>query len=370
MKFEFARNLIATGRRLLIQPSKFWSSVVVHGLALAMLPLVGCNGRGSDKEVMAKVNGYKILRSEVDKTYNTQVAGSPQKPTPTEEEALRLNVLGQMIYNQLQLQKAEKLGIIATDDEVESKFNQAKAPYSQEQFQKLLKDRGFSEEDYKLELRRNLTIEKLSNKEISAKVTISDPDILGYYNQNKAEFNLIEPRYSLATIFVSNLPSTEPGHTSDRAQVDAQAKKKIQILYNRLESGEDFTELAQKYSEDPDTARDGGRIPPVPESQIMNLDPITRDAVQKLKAGQWSQPIPAVDSRSHQQSGYQIVRLNAKEAAGQRDFNDPQVQQFIRNKLRTQREQILKAAYDEVLRDDAVVHNYFAEQILKESVTK
>jgi peptidyl-prolyl cis-trans isomerase SurA len=359
LKREFAGNLFATGRRLLIQPSKFWSSVVVHGLALAALPLIGCNGRGSDKEVMAKVNGYKILRSEVDKTYNTQVAGSPQKPTPTEEEALRLN--------ELQLQKAEKLGIIATDDEVESKFNQAKAPYSQEQFQKLLKDRGFSEEDYKLEIRRNLTIDKLSNKEIGAKVTISDPDIMGYYNQNKAEFNLIEPRYSLATIFVSNLPSSEPGHTSDRAQVDAQAKKKIQILYNRLESGEDFTELAQKYSEDPDTAHDGGRIPPVPESQIINLDPITRDAVQKLKAGQWSQPIPAVDSRSHQQSGYQIVRLNAKEAAGQRDFNDPQVQQFIRNKLRSQREQILKAAYDEVLRDDAVVHNYYAEQIMKES---
>ena len=64
------------------------------------------------------------------------------------------------------------------------------------------------------------------------------------------------------------------------------------------------------------------------------------------------------------------MRLNAKENAGQRDFNDPQVQQFIRNKLRSQREQILKAAYDEVLRDNAEVHNYFAEQILKNSGTK
>lgn len=354
----------------MIQVSKFWSRLGVCSLALAMPLLIGCPGGGSDKEVMAKVNGYKILRAEVDKTYNTQVAGSPQKPTPTEEEALRLNVLGQMIYNQLQLQRAEKLGIIATDDEVETKFNQAKAPYSQEQFQKLLKDRGFTEEDYKLEIRRNLTIEKLTNKEIASKVTISDPDILGYYNQNKAEFNLIEPRYSLATIFVSNQPSTEPGHTSDRAQTDAQAKKKIQILFNRLESGEDFSELAQKYSEDPDTARSGGAVGPVPESQIMNLDPATRDAVQKLKAGQWSQPIPAVDGRSHTQTGYQIVRLNAKESAGQRDFNDPQVQQFIRNKLRSQREQILKAAYDEALRDDAVIHNYYAEQILKESGAK
>ena len=354
----------------MIQPRKYWSGVFVLSLSSAVLLFSGCPGRGTDKDVMAKVNGYKILRAEVDKTYNTQVAGSPQKPTPTEEEALRLNVLGQIIYNQLQLQKAEKLGIVATDDEVESKFNQAKAPYSQDQFQKLLKDRGFSEEDYKLEIRRNLTVDKLLNKEIASKVTISDAEIQSYFNQNKAEFNLIEPRYSLATIFVSNQPPNEPGHTSDRAQIDAQAKKKIQILYNRLESGEDFTELAQKYSEDPDTARSGGAVGPVPESQIKNLDPTTRDAVQKLKAGQWTQVIPAVDTRSHQQSGYQIVRLNAKEGAGQRDFNDPQVQQFIRNKLRSQREQILKAAYDEVLRDNAEIHNYFAEQILKNSGTK
>lgn len=353
----------------MIQERKYRSVVFVHGLAVALL-LIGCSGRGNDKEVMAKVNGYKILRSEVDKTYNTQVAGSPQKPTPTEEEALRLNVLGQIIYNQLQLQKAEKLGIVASDDEVETKYNQAKAPYSQEQFQKLLKDRGFSEEDYKLEIRRNLTVDKLLNKEIASKVTISDAEIQNYYNQNKTEFNLIEPRYSLATIFVSNQVSNEPGHTNDRAQLDAEAKRKIQIIYNRLESGEDFTELAQKYSEDPDTARSGGAVGPVPETQIKNLDPATRDAIQKLKAGQWTGVIPSLDSRSHSQVGYQIVRLNAKESAGQRDFNDPQVQQFIRNKLRSQREQILKAAYDEVLRDNAEVHNYYADQILKNSGTK
>jgi peptidyl-prolyl cis-trans isomerase SurA len=270
---------LGTGGNYLIQPRKYWARVSILSLAMAALPLTGCTSRGSDKDVMAKVNGYKILRSEVDKTYNTQVAGSPQKPTPTEEEALRLNVLGQIIYNQLQLQKAEKLGIVASEDEVESKFNQAKAPYTQEQFQKLLKDRGLSEEDYKLEIRRNLTVDKLLNKEIASKVTISDSDIQNYYNQNKAEFNLIEPRYNLATIFVSNQPTNEQGTAVDRAQLDAQAKKKIQIIYNRLESGEDFTELAQKYSEDPDTARSGGVVGPVPET----LRSITTTRTRYLK---------------------------------------------------------------------------------------
>src|SRR5690242_1784244 len=137
--------------------------------------LAGCSGCGqasSSQDVMAKVNGYKILRSEVDKSYNVQIAGSPQKPTPAEEEALRLNILAQIIQVQLHLQQAEKLGVVATDDEVDGKFNQMKAPYTQEEFQKRLKDQGLTEADAKQEVRRNLTIEKLLNKEIASKVTI------------------------------------------------------------------------------------------------------------------------------------------------------------------------------------------------------
>ncbi|MGC2696778.1 MAG: SurA N-terminal domain-containing protein [Candidatus Angelobacter sp.] len=355
----------------MIQACKYWRNIFfLFSISTLGLTLVGCQGHGTDKEVLAKVNGYKVLRSEVDKSFNSQLAGSPQKPTPTEEEALRLNVLNQIIYRQILLQKAEKLGVVAADDEVETKFNQAKAPYSQEQFQKQLKDSGLTEDDYKLDLRRNLIVEKLLNKEIASKVTISDPDIRGYYDQNKVEFNLIEPRYRLATIYVSNQPSDDPARPTDRAQLDAQAKKKIQMIHNRLDSGEDFGELAQKFSEDPDTSRSGGVVPPVPESQVKNLDPATRDAVQKLKPGQYTDVIPAINPQTRQQGGYQIIKLNGKDVAGQRDINDPQVQQFIRNKLRSQREQILKAAYDEVLRDNAEVHNYYAEQILKESATK
>src|SRR5262249_44879424 len=208
----------------------------------------------------------------------------------------------------------------------ETKFNQAKAPFSQEQFQKQLKDSGFSEEEYKLDLRRSLTVDKLLNKEIASRVNISDTDITAYYDQNKVEFNLIEPRYRLATIYISNQPSSEPGQSGDRTQLDANAKRKIQTIHNRLDSGDDFAELAQKYSEDPDTARNGGAVQPIPESQVKNFDPATRDAVQRLKPGQYTEPIPSVNPQTRQQNGYQIVRLNGKDVAGQRDLNDPQVQ--------------------------------------------
>ncbi|HXB22226.1 MAG TPA: SurA N-terminal domain-containing protein [Candidatus Solibacter sp.] len=334
---------------------------LIAAITVLLAGCTGCNRQESDKDVMAKVNGYKILRSEVDKTYNSQIANSPQKPTPLEEEGARLNILRLIIDVQLHLQKAEKLGIVAPEDEVDGKLNQAKAPYTKEEFDKKLKSLGLTEDEYKQELRHNITIEKLLNKEFASKITISDADIQNYYDQHKAEFNLIEPQYYLAHIFV-HAPPSGPSQAS-RSESDAQARKKTQMIYNRLESGEDFANLATKYSDDVDTARNGGELSPAPESTLKSLDPPTWEAIQKLKAGQYSNILPVVNPQSHQQAGYRIIKLIHKENQGQRELSD--VQQWIRNQLRGQREQLLRAAYDEALHDNAEIHNYYAEQIVK-----
>jgi peptidyl-prolyl cis-trans isomerase SurA len=71
------------------------------------------------------------------------------------------------------------------------------------------------------------------------------------------------------------------------------------------------------------------------------------------------------DPASKRLVGFRIVKLLAKEPAGQRELSDPRVQQAIRSQLRDRREQLLKAAYYEVLRDSAKVNNYFADDILK-----
>jgi len=60
------------------------------------------------------------------------------------------------------------------------------------------------------------------------------------------------------------------------------------------------------------------------------------------------------------QDGYQILKVISKEAAGQRELNDPRVQQTIRETLLTRKDQLLKAAYFEVARNEAKVLNYFA----------
>ena len=89
----------------------------------------------------------------------------------------------------------------------------------------------------------------------------------------------------------------------------------------------------------------------------------------KLKPGQYSPVIRAARIREQAGGRLQIVKLLAKEPAGQREFNDPRVQQAIRAQLRDRREQLLKAAYYEVLRDSAKVNNYYAEDVLKNNGT-
>jgi peptidyl-prolyl cis-trans isomerase SurA len=357
------------GGRFLIQTLKRWGNVSSISLALVFLAS-GCNHQNSETDVLAKVNSYKVTRSEVDKAYQRQTAGAPQKPLLEQERAMRLQILQQMINLQLYLQKAEKLGVLATDEEVESRVSQDKAPYTKEEFAKKLQEMGYTEDEYRQDIRRKLTIDKLLNKEIGSKVTISDVDIQNFYNQNKAQFNVIEPQYLLAHIYVSALANVPSSQIPGKAESETQAFEKIRMVHNRLDSGEDFAVLAQRYSEDVDTGRNGGELQPLPESSLKERDAPTREAILKLKPNQYSDIIKIVNPATQKVLGYRIVKLLGKEPAGQRGLNDPNVQQFIRTQLRNQREQLLRQAYDEVVRDGAEIHNYYAEQIVKDAGQK
>jgi peptidyl-prolyl cis-trans isomerase SurA len=88
---------------------------------------------------------------------------------------------------------------------------------------------------------------------------VTDADVTNYYNQHKSEFDLIDTTYHLAQIQVTDSPSAQPVNLQgSKATSDAEAKKKIQALKNRLDSGEDFGEIASNFSEDPATTSNGG----------------------------------------------------------------------------------------------------------------
>jgi len=337
--------------------------------AILLAALAACNSQpGGD--VMATVDGRKIFRTDVDKYYDNNVASAQQAPSGEQATALRLNILHQMIDDEILMRRAEKLGLLATEEEVDRKFNEYKSPFTQEEFDKRLKDKKITLADFKRDIRRSITVDKVMNKEVSSKISVSEQDISDYYNTHKADFNLIEPTYHLGQIMVTPAPNPQAHNQNDKAQNDAEARKKIQMVVNRLDSGDDFATLAMKYSEDPETSGNGGDLGTVQESGLKGTDPATRDAVMKLKPGQYSTVIAVVNPATRQAVGYRIVKLVSKEPAGQREFGDPRVQQAIRSQLHDRREQLLKAAYYEVLRDTAKVENFYAKKVLDSNGTE
>ncbi len=331
-------------------------------LALPLLFVQGCKKQQApEPDVWAVVNNHEIKRDEVERYYRSAAASQTTPPSNEEALSLKLNVLDQLINNEILLQIAQKENLLATDGEVEDKFTEAKSPYTEEEFQRQLKDRGLTMDDFKQDIRRTLSIQKLINREVVNKINITDQDVTDYFNQNRAQFNVAETQYRIAQIIVT--PHKDPqirNRKNDDATTDAEAKTKTAALLKRLNDGEDFSQLAMDYSEDPTTASTGGDVGYIPESSLDKTDPALKKAVLSLKAGQISGVIQLHD-------GYYILKLLAREAPGQRELSDPTVQQSIRDTLRQRKEQLLRVAYLTVARENAKVTNYLAQQVLESS---
>ena len=278
-------------------------------LAVPLLAVsLGCGTKMAGDDVAATVDGRKITRADLEKYYENQTAGSPQQPSGEQATSLHLSILHQLVDFEILMRRAEKLGLLATDDEVERKLNEIKSPYTKEQFDARLKEKKLTLDDFKRDLRRQLTVDKVLNKEVTSKINVTDQDISNYYNAHKSEFNLVEPQYHLAQIFVTTAPNPQVHNLkNDKAQNEADARKKIQMIVNRLDSGDDFGTLAMEYSEDTETSGNGGDLGFTPESALKNTDPVTRDAVTKLKPGQYTTVITVINPMTKQLVGFRIV---------------------------------------------------------------
>jgi peptidyl-prolyl cis-trans isomerase SurA len=333
----------------------------------AVLFVVACH-RTPSGDVVATVNGKEIPRAELERNYEVSLGDNAQKPSQVEADIRRLQVLHQMIQDEILQQRAAKENLAATDEDVNAKLTEIKAPYTQEEFNNQLKQRNLSLDDFKRDLRRSLTTTKLLNKEIESRINITDSQISTYYNQHKAEFSFVEPQYHLAQIVVTTAPAPQSGNLqNNKASGEADAKKKIQTLHNRLESGEDFGAVAMNFSEDPNTASNGGDMGFVAESQLKTNAEIY-NVINPMKPDQITPVVPLYDNGgpNHRLTGYAIFKLVAREPAGQRELNDPRVQQTIHQMMHESQKQLLQSAYFEMLQDEAKVRNYYSEQILKQ----
>jgi peptidyl-prolyl cis-trans isomerase SurA len=332
-------------------------------LTICALIWLGACKRSLPANVAASVNNRPITFADLDKQYAAQFP--PDRGAGEIAEDLvtiqKVEILRSLIDNEIMLQRAEKLGLMAADTDVEAKFNEMKALSTQEEFQKQLAERKMSVEELRAQLRRELSVQKLFNREITSRISITDADVAEFYKSNQASFNLAEPQVHLAQVLVTSRPDPNVRNLkNDKAQNEDQARKKIQMLEGRLKSGEDFAMVAQNYSEDPESAANGGDLGFIAESSLEKANVELRKMVMQLQAGQVSPIIRTSE-------GYRMLKVISKETAGQRDLNDPRVQQTIRETLLNRKDALLKAAYYETARNEAKVVNALANSVLEKA---
>jgi peptidyl-prolyl cis-trans isomerase SurA len=330
------------------------------GLAVLLAAfLAGCSQPApSDPNIWAEVNGKPIYRQDVERHYRGRSTAQGEAGDPEQELSLKLNILNELINNQILLAHAAHSRINVSEGEVDNRLAQLRSPYgSEENFNAKLQEQGVTLSEFRQEIHNNLIITKLINKEIKSRLSVSDEDIRAYYQRNKASFDVPEIQYHLAQILVTPVADAQVRNIKkDDAETPAAALHKIQAIYARLRAGDDFSTLAQEYSEDPRTAAGGGDMGFIAASSVSsNAD--LKKALAELKPGQISGII-------HTQSGYHILKLLGVEKPGQHTLDDPQVESAIRNTLTNEKEQLLTAAFIEQLRDRAKVRNFLADRVV------
>ena len=325
-------------------------------MVVAYLP--ACKPKpSSQREVWAEVDGRPIYRDQVERQYRNQLTAGSDAANQVQALAFKLNILSELISNQILVDHASHAGISVAETEVDTKLAELQVAYTPDEFQKRLHEQGMELTGLREEIRQDLIIKKLINKEITARITVTDAEISDFYEHNKATFNVPETLYHLAQIQVT--PTRDPqvrNLKNDDAATPAAAAQKIQALYARLRNGDDFATVAQQYSEDPRTSASGGDMGFVPVSSLAANSPL-KQAVVSLKVGQISGIIQS-------DKGFHLFKLLAVEPPGQRQLSDPVIQSGIRRNLTNEKEQLLKAAYMEDLRNRVKVANNLAQKVI------
>jgi peptidyl-prolyl cis-trans isomerase SurA len=308
-------------------------------------------------DAWAVVDGREIKQDEVEKAYrrSTQV-----NATPSEDEATmaKLSVLNDMIVQDILLTKARELKIEVPDSELDTAYAEARKDIPEEQFQQELSRRNLTAADMREGLKREMLAQKVLEREVTSKITITDQDVADFHKANIGQFNRPEDSYRIAQLVIT--PQREQGRTNrsgNDAGTPQEAASKAQAMMARLKQGAQFSELAADFSEDPQSAPRGGDLGFVPLSALQKAPPPLRDAVLKAQ--------PGTVTMVNIGGTHTLVLLVAKEPAGQRDPSMPEVRQGITNTLKGRKEQLLQAAYVNSLRNNVVVVNVLAQRLLE-----
>ncbi len=245
-------------------------------------------------QIVAVVNDDVITLSELDARLQEMLAQLEQKGATNLPplKILREQVLERMISKRLQLQTAERLGLQVDDDTVTKAIaNIAETNHiTLLQLREVLERDGINFTLFREQLREDILINRLKQKEVINRIVITDQDI-----DNFLARELGSQRQRSAVHLQHILIATPEGASPEDVQA---AKTKAQTVYEELKQGADFGELAMRES-DGRQALEGGELGWIETSRIPSL---FTQLVDELEPGAVSEPI-------RNASGFHIVKL-------------------------------------------------------------
>lgn len=265
-------------------------------LSLTLLPGLGwaqgSNGKLVDG-IIAKVDDYIVLRSDLENAYSEAVASGQY------DGLSKCNILENLVVNKVLLAKAKLDSVIVEEPQVEADLNR-RFQYFINQIgskEKIEEYYGKTIEQFKDELRDNireqLTVRKMQ-QEINGSITITPAEVKDYFNRIPQDSL---PFFS-AEVTVGQIVKKPDVNSNSKAETRA----KIASLRERILEGEDFGALAREYSEDPGSASKGGQYDFIERGSFV---PEYEAAVFSMEPGEISKPVES-------EFGFHIIQLQER----------------------------------------------------------
>lgn len=248
-------------------------------------------------DVLAKVNGQPVRKTDFDMMIRDMELGQGPIPADRRDEVIR-GTLDRLITFTVLSQEAKNRKLTATDAEVEDRLKQMQSQFpNEEAFKKALGERSMTLDRLRADTRDNLLISKMVDAEVSTTPGASDAEAKEFYDKNPDKFKQGETmRASHILIRVDE---------SADAATKQKAKARIESILKRARAGEDFAKLAKENSADGSAAQ-GGDLGFFPRGQMV---PAFDEAAFALKPGEISGVVTT-------QFGYHIIKaVEHKDAA-------------------------------------------------------
>jgi len=271
---------------------KLWIlSFLLFGLAFAQ-------GKIEDK-VIARVGDEVITLSELEELYQRYRLLYPGM----DEKELKKSILEELINNKLIVHAAKqdttisKISDAEIEDALESRIKMLEQQYGPENFSKMLESQGLTRNQlkdlYRENIREELLVQKYIDKYIRPKIQITPQEVKNFYDTYKD--SLKEPdTYRIAHVLISVKPDS---------QAEKEAYNRAMNLWNQIRKGASFEDIANRYSDDRESASYGGMIGVVPKSYF---PPEVQAKLDSLKVGEVSEPIRG-------DFGYHIFKMVGKD---------------------------------------------------------